>query len=140
MKTFPSCWVLPGGHVDFGEFFHIACLRELREETGLDIRRNDNTYEYYLQEDPTVRVETKPFYLYESVTKNINDDPEQDSEKQPRSAHLVFFYKLKVHCPHSQLKMSMCDKEVEEMGWISPYELWETIVKNKWCLLKTFSG
>ena len=32
----PGAWTLPGGGVDFGEHPDTACIRELREETGLD--------------------------------------------------------------------------------------------------------
>ena len=35
MRTFPGCWVLPGGSVDPGESTLAAALRELQEETGL---------------------------------------------------------------------------------------------------------
>eukprot|EP01043_Picozoa_sp_COSAG02_P025827 COSAG02_NODE_1465_length_12485_cov_9.526804_7_plen_233_part_00 len=35
MRTFPGCWVLPGGSVDPGESTLSAALRELQEETGL---------------------------------------------------------------------------------------------------------
>ena len=35
MRTFPGCWVLPGGSVDAGESTLSAALRELQEETGL---------------------------------------------------------------------------------------------------------
>ncbi|MCM2972556.1 nucleotide triphosphate diphosphatase NUDT15 [Larsenimonas suaedae] len=31
----PSCWCLPGGHVDPGEDFETAARRELHEETGI---------------------------------------------------------------------------------------------------------
>jgi ADP-ribose pyrophosphatase YjhB (NUDIX family) len=31
-------WFLPGGHVEIGERADVAMLREMREETGLDVR------------------------------------------------------------------------------------------------------
>ncbi|KAH3832568.1 hypothetical protein DPMN_105860 [Dreissena polymorpha] len=37
LRTFPGIWVPPGGHIEQNESFAEAGLRELREETGLDI-------------------------------------------------------------------------------------------------------
>jgi 8-oxo-dGTP pyrophosphatase MutT (NUDIX family) len=34
-------WVQPGGHVDWGESPEAACVRETKEETGLDVRQLD---------------------------------------------------------------------------------------------------
>jgi 8-oxo-dGTP diphosphatase len=34
---FRGCWVLPGGRVEAGEDTWRACVREAREETGLDV-------------------------------------------------------------------------------------------------------
>ncbi|RKF13114.1 NUDIX domain-containing protein [Alginatibacterium sediminis] len=46
-------WSIPGGHLDLGESFESAAIRELKEETGLDIQdpivisvsNNQQTYE-----------------------------------------------------------------------------------------------
>lgn len=35
LRSFPSCWVLPGGSVDSGESLTRAASREVFEETGL---------------------------------------------------------------------------------------------------------
>ncbi|CAE7332178.1 phzS [Symbiodinium sp. CCMP2456] len=37
MRTFPRCWVFPGGGVDEGELLFAAGRRELYEETGLTV-------------------------------------------------------------------------------------------------------
>merc|ERR1712179_602417 len=37
MRTFPGVWVPPGGHIEVAESLQTAVLRELEEETGLDV-------------------------------------------------------------------------------------------------------
>ncbi|KXJ16100.1 Nucleoside diphosphate-linked moiety X motif 17 [Exaiptasia diaphana] len=41
MRTFPSVWVPPGGHIEQGETLLKGCLRELKEETGLNFTEDD---------------------------------------------------------------------------------------------------
>eukprot|EP00736_Rhodelphis_marinus_P011970 Rmarinus@m.27837 len=37
MRSYPSCWVFPGGHVDDGESLEEGAVRELLEEVGIDV-------------------------------------------------------------------------------------------------------
>lgn len=40
-RTNPHKWELPGGKVDPGEFFDEALIREMKEETNLDVKIGD---------------------------------------------------------------------------------------------------
>ncbi len=40
-KTDPEMWELPGGKVEKGEFFADALVREIKEETNLDVNVGD---------------------------------------------------------------------------------------------------
>ena len=40
-KTNPHKWELPGGKIEKGEFFDEALIREVKEETNLDVKVGD---------------------------------------------------------------------------------------------------
>ena len=37
MSVFPGAWVLPGGHIEVGESLEECAVREIKEETGIEI-------------------------------------------------------------------------------------------------------
>jgi 8-oxo-dGTP pyrophosphatase MutT (NUDIX family) len=69
LKIFPKAWyiwyllrVFPGGKVDKGENFIDTCIREIKEEVGLEIRFSNNKFYY-----KNIPVEIEDLIAYESV-------------------------------------------------------------------------
>ena len=75
MRKFPNAWVLPGGHIELGESMEKSVIREVFEETGIQIQKEDTIC---------------PFFLFESVSMRA------DKTTPPSSGHLIIFYKVQL--------------------------------------------
>jgi 8-oxo-dGTP pyrophosphatase MutT (NUDIX family) len=105
MRVFPNSWILPGGHIEAGESLESGVVRELFEETGIDIKiskEGDLTYK-------DRKVTMTPFFAFESslLTKKhvISEtvtywrdvtDWTQVKILRPPDGHLIVYFRVKL--------------------------------------------
>ena len=108
--------------VDYGESFEYSCLREIEEEVGLTIEpenEHDDNSPFFLSaplkdNQKPIPVQFKPYFLYESVTKNLEGIDDHDTEEfPPISSHLVLFYHVQLQDSFKNLTMELNRAEVE---------------------------
>jgi len=103
LRIFPGAWVLPGGHIDLGESLEECVIREILEETGVQI-------EMQKQEDdqgPSIltykgrEVEVSPYFAYESsIPQRVNN--QYVLNVQP-VGHLIINFRVKLHLPSEEI-------------------------------------
>lgn len=105
LKSFPSCWVFPGGHKEKNEDFSDTMLREVYEETGIHIIKKNS--EYYYNEH---KAEVVSIFIYESIYPNCDNVKYQT---------LIVFYKVKIPLQYSELAVKIQFSEVDAYAWIA---------------------
>ncbi|XP_071549450.1 nucleoside diphosphate-linked moiety X motif 17-like isoform X2 [Panulirus ornatus] len=111
MRTFPGMWVPPGGHIEEGETLETAGLRELQEETGLEVGLQER--------DGACQILGLWESLYPSVVYM----------GQPSRHHIVVYFHLRLHLTTSNLqqRLKLDWKEVDACLWLTR-EMAEVVV------------
>lgn len=116
LRTFPGVWTPPGGHIEENEMIIEAGLRELKEETGLTIEKEN-----------CVNEEIKMLALWESTY------PAMLSFGLPIRHHIVIYLHAKLKQPfttmHLQSQLKLDPKEVGASTWITK-DVVKAIVKT----------
>ncbi|XP_071477449.1 nucleoside diphosphate-linked moiety X motif 17-like [Diadema antillarum] len=100
LRTFPNVWVPPGGHIELGETLIEAGLRELKEETGLQVNPKECRLDLVA--------------LWESVY------PPMLSRGLPKRHHIVVYQSVTSSKDHHQLDQELCidPNEVGAAAWL----------------------
>lgn len=103
MRTFPGVWVPPGGHLEPGEKLQEACMRELREETGLQFSQDNLT--------------VTRLGLWESVY------PPVIAMGLPKRHHIVVYLLAQAREDHHTLetKVKLQEHELDAATWLDQY-------------------
>ena len=74
-EPYKGCWAFPGGFLNMDENAEQGALRELKEETGLDLKDIKQVGAYSdVDRDPRDRVITIAFYAITKVSEVAGDD------------------------------------------------------------------
>ena len=118
MRSFPSAWVFPGGSFDddVDTSLEGAISREVYEETGIQI-------------PPAKTNEWKLECLWESTF------PTTTTTIPMKRHHLVFYLSTKLNQSSNDVKLKLCDTEVDAATWLSPDTI-DSILSNNRLLTK----
>eukprot|EP00041_Stephanoeca_diplocostata_P012987 m.220947 g.220947 ORF g.220947 m.220947 type:complete len:545 (+) comp19177_c0_seq1:169-1803(+) len=98
MRTFPNVWVVPGGGVDAGEGIMDAAVREVAEETGVDISTSTR----------------RLMAAFESCF------PPHPNQGVPVRHHLIAIVVADLPLPHCDIAVTVQESEVSCAGWLAP--------------------
>ncbi|CDW78687.1 nudix hydrolase family protein [Stylonychia lemnae] len=113
LRVFPHAWVMPGGHIDLGESLEEGVVRELKEETGIQIdsmtMKNGSMVFFH----NTQELQIEPFYAFESVSSFSIDH-----KNPPKGGHLIVFFRVQLNQKHSEIKLKLQTEEVDGAVWV----------------------
>lgn len=105
-------WLIPGGHIEYGENPVEAAMREIKEETNIENIRffslRENLYENYSDAKYVI----SPEYVFEERISSYKDEPEH--------IHVDFIYFAKTSC-YFNIKNN--EEESSGIKWVTKEEL-----------------
>jgi 8-oxo-dGTP pyrophosphatase MutT (NUDIX family) len=106
-------WLPPGGHIDEGELPEDAALREIREETGLDVE---------LVSPIRLPQPAAPGVRYLRMPNHVQLE---DIPNHPQHIDLIYF------CRARSDRVVISPDESNAMRWFSPEELGEAEIRDE---------
>lgn len=135
MRTFPDSWILPGGHIDPGETLENCVMRELWEETGIHIEKeetksNDDDSSRALSYKGS-KVTLRPFYAYESAflaqyfdkSTPLNVDLWTLNVTSCPMSHFILYFEIKLGCKTADVDIELNPDECQAYCWLNSEDL-----------------
>ena len=129
LRVFPNAWVLPGGHIDPGESLEEGVIRELSEETGIQILRHpDGTLSY-----KNKQVTLKPYYAFESsIPTGWTKDSRRDNYNPVGCpiGHLIVYFYVKIDLHNDEIDINLSPHEVAACVWLNREQMQHVLFRN----------
>lgn len=102
MRSFPSVWVAPGGHIDNGELAAQAAVRELHEEVGVLVQQE----------------QLRPLAAWGSAFP-----VRYDADTPPKRQHFVLYFHAKLPGAAVLPELKLQASEVGAHAWVTPEQV-----------------